>query len=147
MLDEKEISIIQQLRKNARTNLVAISDATNIPKSTVFDKIGRLEGNTILKHTSIVDFKKLGFNSRYVFLVRVNPESRDSLREFLSSHPSINNLHITNSEYDYLFEGVFKDNREMNDFKTELSDKFPIAIFRQHELIEDLQREVFMEGK
>ncbi|MBW3002297.1 Lrp/AsnC family transcriptional regulator [Candidatus Woesearchaeota archaeon] len=146
MISEKDLQIVKQLRQNARTNLASIASATNTPKSTVFDRIGKLEEDVIKKHASIVDFKKLGYHARYVFLIRVKPDCRESLREFLSSQPCVNNLHITNSDFDFLFEAIFKDNKEMNDFKSELDSNFPITQIRQHELIEDLYREQFRGG-
>ena len=109
----------------------------------MFDKIRRFEDKIIKKHTSIVDFSLLGYNSRYVFLIRVTPDDKAGLKDYLSSHPNINNLHITNSEYDFLFECVFKNNREMNDFKEHLAHNYSVMVIKQHELIEDLEREKF----
>ena len=145
MIPEKDLQIIKQLRQNARTNLVGIASATDTPKSTVFDRIGKLEKDVIKKHTSIVDFKKLGFHARYLFIIKVKPDCRESLRDFLSSQPCVNNLHITNSDFDFLFEAIFRDNKEMSDFKAGLVLDFQIMQIKQHELILDLQREVFLE--
>lgn len=145
MISEKDLQIIKQLRQNARANLVAIASATNTPKSTVFDKIKKFEGSVIKRHTSIIDFSKLGFTARYIFLLKVDVSARNALRDFLLEHSCINNLHVTNSDFDFLFEAIFKNNKEMSDFKAELKLDFPILQIRQHELIEDLQREVFLE--
>ena len=144
MIPEKDFQIIKQLRQNARTSFSSIASATGTPKSTVFDRIGKMEEDVIKKHTSIVDFKKLGFHARYWFMIRVKPDRRESLRDFLSSQPCVNNLHITNSDFDFLFEAIFRDNKEMSDFKAEISGRFLITAFRQHEMIADLQREIFL---
>jgi Lrp/AsnC family leucine-responsive transcriptional regulator len=142
---DKDIAIIKLLRKNARTNLVKIAYFADVPKSTVFDRIKKLEQGVISKHTTLVDFEKLGFNARYIFMVKCSPDGREKVREFLSNNPSVNNLYITNSDFDFLFEAVFKDNKEMSDFKESISANLPLMRLSHYELIKDLHRERFLE--
>ena len=145
MIKKKEILLLQELRRNARAGIAEISTSTRIPKSTVFDKLRKLEESVIKKHVSIIDFEKLGFTSRYLFLVKVDDSSRKETKDFLMHHPSVNNVHITNSDFDFLFEGIFSNSKEMEDFKKDLESKNYILMTRHHELIEDIAREKFME--
>ena len=82
MLTEKELSILSILRENSRKTLVDISKETNIPVSTVFDNINKLEQKAIKKHVSIMDFSKLGFNARANIMVKVNRDLREEAKKF-----------------------------------------------------------------
>ena len=60
------------LRMNARETLTKISRKTKVPVSTVYQRIKNKEVNLILKHTSLIDFRKLGFMTKAQVLI--NPE-------------------------------------------------------------------------
>lgn len=88
----------------------------------------------------ITDFKKLGFNSRHLFLVKADDTNKDQVKSFLLQHNSVNNVYVTNSDFDFLFEGIFKTDREMLSFKKDLERQNYILMTRHHELIENVAR-------
>lgn len=133
------------LRKNSRHSLKKLARQINMPTSSVHAKVKQFEGDIILKHTSLIDFKKLGFDSKYFFLVKTTDVLRNDLKTFLAEHPSVNNLYITNSEFDFAFEAVFRNSKDFNDFKTMIAQNFSMVNLRCQELIEDLKRENFLE--
>ena len=60
-MTNKEIVIINELRKNSRRSLTDISKDTDTPLSSVFKTVTRLEKTVVRKHTCIVDFAQLGY--------------------------------------------------------------------------------------
>jgi len=56
----KDMMLLSNLRANARETLTNISKRTNIPISTIFDRLKLHEKNLIKKHTAIIDFALLG---------------------------------------------------------------------------------------
>ena len=64
MINIKDRQIISHLRNNARIPLTTMSKLTKIPVSTLFDRLKTNEDDIITKHTSLLDFAKLGYNAR-----------------------------------------------------------------------------------
>jgi DNA-binding Lrp family transcriptional regulator len=144
MIKNSDLKLIAYLRKNARQTLTEISKKTRIPISTLYDKLRLHERTVILKHTTLLDFAKLGFNCRANILLKAGREERDKLGSYLKAHPAVNNLYKINNGFDFLVEGVFSHVKELEDFVDTLEKTFPIAEKKTHYVIEDLKREEFM---
>ena len=144
MIKNSDLKLIAYLRKNARQTLTDISKKTRIPISTLYDKLRMHENSVILKHATLIDFSKLGFNCRANLLLRTNKESREKLGSYLKAHPAVNNLYKINNGFDFLVEGVFTHVKELEDFIEELERNFLLEEKKTHYIIEDLKREDFI---
>ena len=144
MIKKSDLKFISYLRQNSRQTLTSISKKTRIPISTLYDKLKLHEGSVILKHTTLIDFAKLGFNCRANILLRTNREDRDKLSSYLKAHPAINNLYKINNGFDFLAEGIFCHVKDLEDFLEELEKNFSLEEEKTHYVIEDLKREEFM---
>ncbi len=142
-LKNKDILLMMYFRKNARENLTKISRYTHIPVSTIFDKLRDFEKELIKKHTSIIDFKKLGFDIKVTMLFRINKDSRVEFREFLMTNENINSVSRINNGYDYMIEAVFRDMNDLQRF-TEMLERFRIEQKQELFVLEDLKRESFL---
>lgn len=144
MIKNSDLKLISYLRRNARQTLTEISKKTRIPISTLYDKLKLHERSVILKHTTLLDFSKLGFNCKANILLKAGREERDKLGSYLKAHPAINNLYKINNGYDFLAEGVFTHVKELEDFMDALEKAFPLEERKTHYVIEDLKREEFL---
>lgn len=144
MIRKADLLFLTFLRQNARETLTTISRKTNIPISTLYDKLKQQEKNVILKHTTLVDFSKLGYNCKAEIMLSLPKEDRDKIRSFLKSYPLINSLFKINNGYDFLAEGVFQDVKELEDFVEMLESKFSINDKKVFYVIEDIKREEFL---
>jgi DNA-binding Lrp family transcriptional regulator len=144
MMKQTDLKFISHLRKNARQTLTEISKKTRIPISTLYDKLKYHENNVIIKHTTLLDFTKLGFNCRANLLLKVKKEERDKLGGYLKAHPAVNNLFKINNGYDFFAEGIFNNVKELEDFMDDLEQGFPLEEKKTYYIIEDMKREEFM---
>ncbi|MBN2053163.1 Lrp/AsnC family transcriptional regulator [Candidatus Woesearchaeota archaeon] len=144
MIKSSDLKLISYLRKNSRQTLTEISKLTRIPISTLYDKLKVHEHSVILKHTTLLDFARLGFNCRANILLKGSKEDRDKLGSYLKAHPAVNNLYKINNGYDYLVEGVFIHVKDLEDFMEELEKAFALNEKKTHYVIEDLKREEFV---
>ena len=144
MLSQKDLLLLRNLRVNARETLTRLSRKTSIPISTIYDKLKLFNGDIIKKHTSIIDFAKLGYNARVNIMLRVDKEQREDVRDFLARKDCINSVFKINNGYDFLAEGVFKDIREVEDFLEILDDKFKIKSKQIYYVVDEVKREGFM---
>lgn len=143
-MNQKDIKIITYLRQNARMPLTTMSKKTQIPVSTLFDRLKANESTLIIKHTSLLDFAKLGFNTRANITLKVDREDKEKLKEFLMKHQSINSVYKINNGYDFMIEGIFRQIKDMENFLEDLENKFKIQDKKSFFIIEDLKREAFM---
>ncbi|MFH1400252.1 MAG: Lrp/AsnC family transcriptional regulator [Nanoarchaeota archaeon] len=114
--------------------------------STIFDKLKVFERDFIKKHTTLVDFRKLGFDLEVTYLVKAERESRDEVHSFLTSSPHINTVVRINNGFDYLVEGVFRNLAEMQVFRDDL-ERRGVGDLKEFFILEEIRKESFMSLK
>jgi len=140
---KKDILLMTYLRSNARENLTRISRLTHIPVSTIFDKLRDFESGLISKHTSLVDFRKLGFDVKVNMLFKIQRDGRESFRKFLMNHQNVNSIFRVNNGYDFLVEGIFVGMDDLQQFMEDI-EQYPIEDKQELFVLEDLKREGFL---
>lgn len=138
MIKEKEHILLSHLRQNSRKPLSKISKETSIPTSTLFEMLKKLEGSVITKHVSLLDYSKLGYNLRINFAIKAN--RKQELRQFLAQHQNVNSLFSSINEHDFYAECIFKDLREVINFKEQL-DNFDVKSVEETHIIEEIKKE------
>ncbi len=143
-MKRKDLLFLTHLRKNARETLTNISKKTDIPISTLYDKLKIHEKGLIKKHTTLIDFSKLGYNCRATITLKVDKENRNAMRESLLKSEHINSVFKINNGYDFMVECIFKNLKELEDFLDNLEDKYNIIEKQTYYIIEEIKREGFM---
>lgn len=141
MLNQRELLIIAELRKNSRQSLAEIARKTNIPISTIFDKLIKLNKIIIEKNVSLFNFDKVGYNVRVNFIIKCN--KKKELKNFLLNKPNVNSAHGINNGANFLIECFFKSFSELELFKEELAD-FGIEDLKEHHIVEEIKKEEFL---
>ena len=138
-MNKTEKILLRYLRENSRRSLTKISKETNIPVSTLYDNLRKLQQEVISKHISLVDFRKVGYYLKVNFVL--GSLNRKPLRDFLLTNYNVNSLSsLMNNEYDFFAECVFKNMKELTEFKEQLEN---LEIKNQQEIfvVEDIKRE------
>ena len=144
MLKKSDLMFLTFLRQNSRQTLTRISKLTKIPISTLYDKLKQHENQLIQKHTTLIDFSRLGYNSRAKIMLSAAKTDREKMRAFLKEHSAINSLYKVNNGYDFLAEAVFENIKELEDFLESLEERFSIKDKKVFYVIEDVKREGFL---
>ena len=144
MISEQEKQIIQGLRKNSRTSLKELAQKINLPSSTVHDKVRRYEGKIIQKHTSLLNFRELGYQTHLFLALKTKRGERNELESYLKNSTNINTLYQVNDQFDFLVEAIFKDPKEAQDFLDELKERFIIETTYVHNVISNIKKEEFL---
>lgn len=137
---DNDLVILKHMRQNARKSLTEISHHTSIPVSTVFDRLQKYEKGVIKRYTSLLNFEKIGYNVRVVYIISSN--KRESLKGFLMKHRNVNNVYRLNNGYDFYAEAVFRNMKELEEFNEQL-ERFSIRLRQEHHIIEELAKERF----
>jgi DNA-binding Lrp family transcriptional regulator len=144
MISKKDSEIISHLRNNAREKVTSISKKTNIPVTTIYDKIRVHEKRFLKKHISLLNFQNIGLNAKSQVAIAVERESRDALQKYLMENMNVNSLAKINFGYDFLAEVVFKDAGEVQNFTESLEKNYKISRLHIFNVIEELKKEAFL---
>ena len=143
-MNKKDFKMIAYLRADARMPLTKMSKKTCIPVSTLFDRLRATEKEFIVKHTSLLDFTKLGYHSRANVAIKVKVEDKDKVKEYLKKNEMVNSVYRINNGYDFMFEAVFRQVKELEEFLENMERMFQIDEKKTFYILEDLKRECFM---
>ena len=138
MITSKEVLLLKRLRNDSRRSLNSISKEINIPTSTLFDTLKKLESEVIIRHVSLIDFPKLGYNLKVIFSISLN--QKKELKKFLMESRHVNSLSSLINGFHA--ECVFKDLKEMTEFKEDLK-KFEIDEIKEFFIVDEIKREEF----
>ncbi len=143
LIDKKELQIVSEFRRNARENLTTASRRLRIPVSTIYDRLKRYSGNLILKHTAILDFKRLGFAIKVMMAFKSDKDHRDEILKFLHAHHRVNTVYRISNNSDFMIEVLFRDLREHNQF-TEKLEALHAKEIMPYYIVEDIMKEAFL---
>jgi len=140
----KDLLFMACLRQNSREKLTRISKRTRIPVTTLFDRLRLLERDVIVKHTSILNFEKLGYHCKASILFRVGKEHRELLKDLLIGSEHVNSVYKINNGYDYIVDVIFRDMRELNEYVEEIEKKVEILDKQVYFILQELCQEKFL---
>ncbi|MGC8993668.1 MAG: Lrp/AsnC family transcriptional regulator [Candidatus Aenigmatarchaeota archaeon] len=119
-LDDKDKEILRLIQKNAKLRAREIAIKLNMPITTVFAKIKRLEKIGIIKeYKAILDYKKLNKGATVFVLISYDKSSSVSQRkvaEEISKLPYVQEVHIITGDWDILVKIRGKDVEEIGKF-------------------------------
>jgi len=132
--------ILKGLRANSRLSLSGLSRETKIPLQTLLAAFKRAEREGVVRYTSLLEPKEMGYSIRVNFLLK----ARDSrVREFLAGHQNINNCCRLMDEGLFYAECFFRDMKELDVFRDALLES-GAKIQDEAFVTEELKREGFM---
>lgn len=136
--------ILNELRKNARVSLLEVAKKTNIPLSTLYDKIKNYDKGPIKRHTILIDFPILGYHARKLIALKIAKESRQNIQNYLAKHPNVNSLYRINSGFDYLAEIIANNSMEIQEIVEEIEAQKGILGKKCFDVIDELKKEEFV---
>jgi DNA-binding Lrp family transcriptional regulator len=143
-MNKNDLLIISNLRKDARATLTEMSKRTNIPISTIFDWLKLHNLDFIKRHAALIDFAKLGYNTRANILIKVDREKREEVKGYLLNNLNVNSVYKINSDHDFMIDAVFRDIKEMEEFQERMDEKFKIKNKQVYYIIDELKKEEFL---
>jgi DNA-binding Lrp family transcriptional regulator len=137
---KEDLQILRMLRNDARIKMADVARCLNLPKTTVNDKYRRMKNNMIVKHATLIDFRKLGNPLRVN--IAIEAKKKEELLGFLMQHSNVNSVSTVHS-HDFYIDAIFSSMAQMNDFMEELGS-FRVTRKNVHHIIEDIKTEDFL---
>lgn len=112
--DEIDWKIIKILQKNARLSYAQIGREIGLSPSAAGERVQRLQDeNIIIKHTSIIDFKKIGYSLSAYISIRFKDNGYKSFINSLSKFPEIIDCSRITGKECLIMKVVLKDNSHL----------------------------------
>lgn len=143
-IHERDMKILVELRKNARAQLTEISKATQIPISTIFERIRTKSGGIITKHVSLMQFDKIGFGTKATIFLKCGKNSKQHVYDELKSHHNTNSLYKVNNGFDYMVEMIFRNFCDLENFLEIIEEKHTIKNKQVYYIIDEIVKEGFL---
>lgn len=124
MINDKDIKILNHLRNNSRARVTNIAKNLNTPATTIYDRLRSLENKVIKKHTTLIDYSKLGYNQNS--FVKIKQNSKE-LSDYLCNHKNVNSIYKTNYHREIIFQTIFKNHEQFYLFIEELKNRFKFS--------------------
>ena len=112
-LDELDIKILRILQENCKLSTREMASQLDVPITTVYSRIKRLEGLGLIKgYRALLDSKKLGKGTTAFILASVaytHPRRSDiisqrEVAEEVSKFPEVQEVHIISGDWDLLIK-------------------------------------------
>lgn len=155
---KKDLEILQHLRKNAREKVTEISKNVGMPATTIYSKmLAHQKNGVVKKHTALLDFSKIGFNTNALVALKISKKRRDEIQNYLTGHNNINSLYSvvsnqTNIDEPHrisidkwlLAEIVFQNMSQLQEFMDDMQVKFDVRDFQIFHIINEIKKEDFL---
>ena len=112
LLDEHDIAIIAQLRKDGRMAYRAIAEIVGLSEAAVRQRVNRLVNKDICQITAVMDPKALGLNAVASVGMKVNGDL-DKIADKISTIKQVEYIILTAGMFDLMAELVCKDYEEL----------------------------------
>jgi len=132
LLDEKDRLILRELERDCRQRTNQIARATNIPVTTVHNRIKKLRNSGHIRHfRAILDPDKLGKPILAFVFVTLNrhppgsnppPKDKEIIAR-IASHPSLQEVHTVTGEWDLLLKIRAGTIREVEQLLSQLREQ------------------------
>lgn len=107
-VDERDLKILEALRRDARKSFTELAAELSIPRTTVQERVRRLtELGYIRRFTAIPDYAKIGRGTTAFVLVSFTPAQEISQRELASQIARIDDVyevHLVSGQWDMILK-------------------------------------------
>jgi len=114
-MDEKDLIILKELSKNARTPVTRIAKTLGISDVAVKKRMSKLEKSGVIRrYTLIIDNKRLDYNAVAYIGVNVQPDKILDVANYLRSKDNVTFVALTSGDHDLLVELWAKDSTQLS---------------------------------
>ena len=125
VLDEKQRQIIRELQKDAKQSLRDLGETLNLPVSTVYSRIQKMENEKIIdSYKTIFNAEKVGLPSTAFILIRLRfsdlvnkiPYDFREIAEKLALLDEVQEVHLITGEWDMMVKVKGPSTKDIGQF-------------------------------
>jgi DNA-binding Lrp family transcriptional regulator len=117
MVDELDVKIIKELRKDARLSYREIARRLEVAVGTVQSRILGLEKRGIIqKYHAEIDYSKLGYGLAAIIALNVDLKKMPEFEKKMMQDKNVFGLYEVTGDFDIFLAVRFKNSKELNEF-------------------------------
>ena len=116
LLDELDLSIIEELKADARQPVRSIAHTLGLKRSTVRYRLNRLISEGILRIICRSEPKLLGYQFAIVLCMRTRADRITAVADRLASLPTIKHISLSAGRYNIIAWAVYRDESDLANF-------------------------------
>lgn len=134
LIDETDTQILKELNWNCRIQVKQLAKIVHLTAPAVSARIANMEDQGIIKKYTIeLDLEKVGLHRPVFIQVALeDPNRKNYLKVIHKYRNAIRQNYKTTGDMNYLVEGAFHNNDELNNFITDLEK---IATYRVYDVL------------
>ena len=116
-MDEKDLIIINALKKDASLSVAKLAINTNLPSTTIFNRVKKLKDSGIIKNYTInIDKDRVYGNIIGIILIKATNTDQRQIVKKLLEHPSVENAAIMTGNTDIVIRIRVRSIEDLNKF-------------------------------
>lgn len=114
-LDEIDIKILDELRRNSKITYKEIAKSMNISVGAVYNRIRRLESEGVIKgYTINLDYSKMGYDLTAIIMLQVEGPHIVEVEKILAKYNENMSVYDITGEYDIAVIAKLRDREHLN---------------------------------
>jgi Lrp/AsnC family transcriptional regulator for asnA, asnC and gidA len=116
-IDNLDIKILRELRKNARESFYDLAKKLKVSEGTVYNRVNKLQEMKVIKgYSARIDFSKLGYDLVVLIGVSVQGKHLLEIEKEIAKEKNVSAVYDVTGEYDAIIVANFKTRAELNKF-------------------------------
>jgi DNA-binding Lrp family transcriptional regulator len=117
VIDETDLKIIQELKKDGRASFSEIAEELDLATSTVSARFQKLEEKGVIEgFRPVIDYEKLGFKLTSMVAINAVPEKTEGLADILQENNRVISFFEVTGETDMIIITRSRDREGLNSF-------------------------------
>lgn len=118
-MDERDIEILEYLRKDGRIPFTEIAKEMGVAEGTIRNRVAKLQENRVLQIIGLADPHRLGYDAPAIIGVSVQPPHLETVADAIAALPEVSYLIMVSGEYDLMVEVMCRDRQTLAAFLRE----------------------------
>jgi Lrp/AsnC family transcriptional regulator for asnA, asnC and gidA len=115
-IDELDIKVIRELKKDARTSYREIAERLGVSEGTVYNRVQKLRENGVIKRFILdIDYSLLGYDLTALIGLTVGGGHLTEVEGMIAEEPNVSAVFDVTGDYDAVIVAKFKGREELND--------------------------------
>ena len=121
-LDETDHKILKALKADARASYTEIARVIGVTPSAIYFRIQKLENIGVIQvYTTILNAKKLGYDSSHLVMIKTASKTDTSVFEWLRNFKLVEEMYQGSSKYDIIAKILIDKNSSLDDISNLIS--------------------------
>jgi len=118
-MDERDLEILEYLRKDGRIPFTEIAKEMGVAEGTIRNRVAKMQESQTLQIIGMADPHQLGFDAPAIIGLSIQPSYLEEAAEAIAALPEVSYLIMVAGEFDLMVEVMCQDRQSLANFLRE----------------------------